>query len=152
MALTKMKSCLLQQIVDTEDMILCEYARWSCWVCTTLVPGPSHSVLPFWHLGTVLAQVHMWPQCEPVRLGKWTDLKTSVHTAAEITASADCFPTCSHSVLSLSSNLSNLSSRNHLRKCSVEHLICFTSSSPAPLELLLHSSCLFLFIPSPRLP
>lgn len=103
MALVKTKPCLLQQMIDTEDMILCEYIWWHCRVYTTPVPGPRRSFPPFWHLDTVLAQVPMWPQCEPIRLGKWTDCKTSVHTAVEITASTDCFLTYSHSVLSLSS-------------------------------------------------
>lgn len=45
-----------------------------------------------------------------------------------------------------------INSRNRLSQCGVEHLICLPSPSPAPLELLLRGSCLFIFIPSQRLP
>lgn len=41
-----------------------------------------------------------------------------------------------------------INSRNHSSQCSAEHLMCLTSSSPPPLELLLHGSCIFHFIPA----
>lgn len=44
-----------------------------------------------------------------------------------------------------------INTTDRLSHWTVEHLICLSSFSPALLELLLHGSCLFLFIPSQRL-
>lgn len=151
MALVKIKLCLLQQIIDTEDVILWEYIWWHCWAYATPVPGPGHSVLPFWHLGTVLAQHMCGHSVNQSDSGNGLTEKQVFTLLLRSQPRLTAFlPVHIQSFLQAAIFLIN--SRNHLRKCSVEHLICFTSSSPAPLELLLHGGCLFLFISSPRLP
>lgn len=148
--LLKIQACFLHQIIVAEHVIFCGFIWGHCWACASpAIPGiqscPSGTLVLAWHRcvrGLSVNQTDGGNElCEKQ---VFTALLSSQPPLAA------CLPAHTCSFLWAAPFLIN--SRNHLSQCSAEHLVCLSSSSPAPLKLLLHGSCLFLFIPSQRLP
>lgn len=143
--LLNIQACFLQQITDTEHVIFCGFIWWQCWA--SRAPGARRWALPL---------AVAWHRCARGLSVKQTDGGNELCEEQVFTALlraqpplAACPP--AHTAPSSELHLFLINTTDRLSHWTVEHLICLSSFSPALLELLLHGSCLFLFIPSQRL-